>query len=520
MIDLELAIVLSHTGTGCRVRTLEDGGDLETVYSRQLLRHQVEVRPSDLVAVDRAANPPVTVFCWALARVQRVETRVHTDRHPSPQMPVEGFEASIREGDEVFIAFDRVYDLCIDGLPAHPDRLRSEALPEVEALYQPAGPDQAPPPDAPLARTGSAGAPRRVEYLTSETERGRHAIREVIQRSYVADLDAIPPAWALARIVDGVPVSFILIDPDKEMDLGRGVRYAFVNDVATREDRRMEGHFRALMKDTYDRVRQAGIPLLLLHGRYPLYRRLGFDVFTHHSAIFLTPEQVERALGTGNTKEGHPLLVIEEHPSFREDLLVVTEVKAQSWAESKVALWAAAEIAREQGKERILFEHPSAPCGSRYPAYDTLETPFTALARTCGAEVHVQGADPEGAAIPDADWIKVLDAAGLVQGALQALPEARIELPDGSVALETDAGAVTLISQGRRVTAQEGIEPGVPVIHWPSSALAQLVTGYRSAEMLGVLHDAEMPPEALALLRALFPRQWRFSRNESWVFRA
>jgi predicted N-acetyltransferase YhbS len=520
MIDLELAIVLSRTETECRVRTLDDGGCLQTPYSRQLLRHQVEVRSGDLVAVDRAADPPVTVYRWALARVRRVETRVHTDRHPAPQTPVEGFEASITEGDEVFIAFDRVYDLCIDGLPAHPDRLRSEALPEVETLYRPAGPEHATPADTPFARTKSAGAARRVEYLTAETERGKRAIREVMQHSYVADLDAVPPAWALARLVDGVPVSFILIDPDIEMDLGRGVRYAFVNDVATRKDRRMEGHFRALMEHTCDRVRRADMPLLLLHGRYPLYRRLGFDVFTHHSGIFLTPEQVERALGTGNAKDGRPLLVVEEHQTFREDLLVVSEVKAGSWAECKVSLLAAADIAREQGKERILFEHPPAPCGSRYRAYDTLETPLFALARTCGAEVRVQGADPEGSAIPDADWIKVLDAAGLVQGALEGLPDAGIELRDGSVALETDAGAVTLISQGRKATIQEGIKPGVPVIHWPSSALAQLVTGYRSAEMIGLLHDSEPPSEALALLHALFPRRWRFSRNESWVFRA
>jgi hypothetical protein len=57
------------------------------------------------------------------------------------------------------------------------------------------------------------------------------------------------------------------------------------------------------------------------------------------------------------------------------------------------------------------------------------------------------------------------------------------------------------------------------VIHWPSSALAQLVTGYRSAEMLGALLGIKTPPEALALLEALFPRRWRFSRDESWVFR-
>jgi hypothetical protein len=503
---------------------LDNTADVETVYSRPLVRHQVEVRPGDLVAVDRATDPLQTCFCWALARVERVETRVHTDRHPGHQAPVEGLDAPLREGDEVFATWERVVDTCVDGLPAHPDRMRREALPEVEARYlsvdaqkdtpaDPASTDTSPP------RASSASTPHKIEYLTADTERGRQAIREVMQHAYDADLDAILPAWAIARLVDGVPVSYILIVPDKELDLGRGVRYAFVNDVATREDRRMEGHFRGLMEHAYDRVRQAGMPLLLLHGRYPLYRRLGFDVFTHHSGIYVTPEQVERTLGTDHAKEGRPFLAVEEHPSFREELLVVTEVKAQSWAEYRAALLAAAAIAREQDKERILFEYPPAPCASRYRAYDSPETPLTTLARTCGAEMRVQGADPEGSAVPDADWIKVLDAVELVQGALDGLPEAGVELPEGTVALQTDAGSVTLSSLDGEASARAGIEPGAPIIHWPSSALAQMVTGYRSAEMLGVLHDIEIPPEALTLLQALFPRRWRFSRNESWVFR-
>jgi GNAT superfamily N-acetyltransferase len=475
--------------------------------------------------VDQAAAPPQTCFRWALARVERVETRVHTDRHSAPQTPVEGAGAAIREGDEVFTALDRVYDTCINGLPAHPDRLRSNALPEVEAMFQSMGAQEDTPArtasaDVSPAHTTSAGTPHKVEYLTAETEFGRQAIREVMQHAYVADLEGVPPAWALARVVDGVPISFILIDPGKEMDLGTGVRYAFVNDVATREDRRLEGHFRALMEHTYDRVRQAGMPLLLLHGRYPLYRRLGFDVFTHHSGIHLTPGQVERTLGTGHTEEGRSFLTVEEHRSFWDDLLVVTKVRAQAGAECVAALRAAAAIAREQGKARILFEHPPAPCASRYQSYNSSETPFTALARTCGAEVRIQGADPEGSTIPDADWIKVLDAARLVRGALTGPSEASLALPESTVALQTDAGAVTISCQRGRITAQEGIAASTPVIEWPSSALAQWVTGYRSAEMLGILHDTEIPPQALALLHALFPPRWRFSRNESWVFRA
>lgn len=93
-------------------------------------------------------------------------------------------------------------------------------------------------------------------------------------------------------------------------------------------------------------------------------------------------------------------------------------------------------------------------------------------------------------------------------------------LPEATVALDTDAGAVTIVSREGRVAAHTGIAPGERALQWPSSALAQLVTGYRSAETLALLHDLELPPEAQALLSALFPTCWRFSRNESWTLQS
>jgi hypothetical protein len=174
----------------------------------------------------------------------------------------------------------------------------------------------------------------------------------------------------------------------------------------------------------------------------------------------------------------------------------------------------------ENERETILFEHPPAPCASRYRAYASPESTFTALARTCGAEVRVQGADPEGGSIPDADWIKVLDATQFVR---EVLARGRIEmsgLPDGRLSLDTDAGAVTLICQGDAVSVQEGIAQDAPVVHWPSGALAQLLTGYRPAETLDLLQGSGLPADILHLLSELFPPCWRFSRNESWTYRS
>jgi len=75
--------------------------------------------------------------------------------------------------------------------------------------------------------------------VTAETGEGRRAIEEVMRESYQADIDDVPPAWARALVVDGVPVSFTLVDPNEALPLRRGkLRSAFISDVATREDRR------------------------------------------------------------------------------------------------------------------------------------------------------------------------------------------------------------------------------------------------------------------------------------------
>lgn len=361
-----------------------------------------------------------------------------------------------------------------------------------------------------------------VEVFTAETAQGRLAITEVMRRSYAAEMDSVPPPWARVLVVDGVPISFILVDPDRQMEHpGGDLRYAFICDVATREDRRGEGHFRQIMEHTFSSLHAAGIPLVITHGRYQLYRRFGFDVFTHHCGIFATPGQIEGKLGAQALgKEGHPL-VVEERQAVQDDLLLVTVVKATSLSECKAALQAAAALARNRGKARILFEHPPAlSYGSRYPIYPSLETPFTALARACGAQVCVQGADPENGPIPDADWIKVLDTATFLREALRGLGESRQSLPVGTICFDTDTGAATIESTSEGVMVSGEIKLDATRTKWPSSAIAQLVTGYQPVEVLSVIHNTPLPAETMALLGILFPRRWRLSRNEGWTFKS
>jgi hypothetical protein len=359
-----------------------------------------------------------------------------------------------------------------------------------------------------------------VEYVTAETVRGRAAIHEAMQHSYAADLDPVPPSWTMARLVDGVPVAWLQIDPDRRMAFpGRDVRYAFVMNVATRSDHRREGHFRALMTHGFGALRDDGCSLAVTHGRYQLYRPLRFAVFTHHSGIFLTPRQITQALGADDTGSGSDLLTVETHRAFHPDLLVVREVRAETPDQCRAALLAAAAVAGKRGKERILFEDPPAPSyGSLYPLRPSSETPYTAAALACGAKLRLEPAEPERGSIPDADRIKVLDAEGFLREAVRGIGAEQRCVPAGTVAFETDAGTATVTSDGCGCTVQAGIQPGVPLVSWPSQALAQWVIGYRGVAELAAAHRVAVPQDALQRMEAWFPRRWRFSRNESWTF--
>ena len=356
---------------------------------------------------------------------------------------------------------------------------------------------------------------QKVEYLTAESEQGRSAIEEVMQHSYKSDIHNVPPQWAIARVAGGVPVSFILVKPDGEMKFPRGeICYVFVDDVATREERRLEGHFRGIMEYTFSKARAAGIPLIQLHGEQQLYRRLGFDICTHHYGIFATPELIERKLGTLATEGARELLGISDSEYLQKDLLMVDYVKGETLPECKAALQTAAAIARERGKARILFWGPdSLIFASAYPA----ESCLTVMARACGAQICIRGGEPEG---PEdhADWIRVLDTALLAKEALKCLPEPEYPLPEAGICFDTDAGAVTIESSGSSVLASDGIKPGSVIVNWPSSAIVQLVTGYHTASVLSAIHDTLLPPKTIALLEVIFPQQWRFSANENWFF--
>ncbi|MDD5368246.1 MAG: GNAT family N-acetyltransferase, partial [Anaerolineaceae bacterium] len=262
--------------------------------------------------------------------------------------------------------------------------------------------------------------PETIEYITAETKEGREAILQVMEQSFQADLEPVPAEWAIARVVDGIPVSFVLVDPTRLMQFpGRGLSFGFILDVGTRKDRRWEGHFRGIMEEVFRRLHTAGISLVGCHGRYQLYRRFGFDVFTHNCGIFITPELIEFRLGLEAPERSEAWVSVSNSHFVLADVLLVYRTHADSIEDARQVLLSAASLARQKRKSRILFEHPEAPSyGSTYPIYPTPETPLSEMARACGGSVVVQGANPEEGAVPDADWLKALDVPLLLQQVL------------------------------------------------------------------------------------------------------
>lgn len=361
----------------------------------------------------------------------------------------------------------------------------------------------------------------KISVLTAETEIGRQAIQEVMAHSYQTDIDSVPGKWALVRLQNQTPVSFALVDPGREMQFPRGrLTYGFIDDVATRQERRGEGHFRGIIEEAFRRLKLARIPLVATHGRFPLYRRFGFDVFTYHSGIFISVNQIERIFGVADQLDGSHLVQQLESNFIQDDLFLLTHAQAADIEEACLVLRTAASLARKQGKTRILIEHPDAPSyGSTYPMNLVLDTPLTSLARSCGANICVQGANPEDSSIPDADWIKVLDAGELVRQVIPLLNLENIQAPDRPVWMTTDAGSFLLQVDSAGIYVKEENQPGSQRVHWSASILGQIITGFLSVEKACLLSGTSLPIDTRIFLDRLFPPCWRLSRNESWTYK-
>jgi ubiquinone/menaquinone biosynthesis C-methylase UbiE len=144
IMDLKLAIVSQCVDDEYQVHLLDSEASSKVTItahrSTPMIEHNVIVLPEHLVAVDESVEPPQVVFRWACEEATRLENEhIFADNSCGGSRPltlIEGLDVVIKPGDEVYIAFGKVYDVCIGGWPAHPEHLRAKSFPQIQEMYQ------------------------------------------------------------------------------------------------------------------------------------------------------------------------------------------------------------------------------------------------------------------------------------------------------------------------------------------------------------------------------------------------
>ena len=142
-MKLELAVVLSCSENGCRVRTLKGDTLIEALYA-SLVKNRIKIQPEHLVAIDVSGNTPEIVWRWIRAAVLEIKASsvdVVGDMggHRAEVSLVPDLPLELSIDDEVWVcgtgrAYE-VHDLIVDGKPAHPERLLNYIKPIIKEIY-------------------------------------------------------------------------------------------------------------------------------------------------------------------------------------------------------------------------------------------------------------------------------------------------------------------------------------------------------------------------------------------------
>lgn len=148
-MELSLAIAMTCESTGCQVRDL-DGGETSTVRYAAPVQDRIMIRPGDLVVVNSAAQPGELVWRWWSGRVEGIEgdtvvvsrrvTRSNASdlERGEERLPLPVWLAdSVAVGDMIFHTHTPagIIDVARNGVPVHPEHIRSEGFAEIIATY-------------------------------------------------------------------------------------------------------------------------------------------------------------------------------------------------------------------------------------------------------------------------------------------------------------------------------------------------------------------------------------------------
>ena len=144
-MKLTLAVALECFPTDCRVQLVEGGSIITAAYSAPVQAH-IKVRPGQLVALDTNPATPEIVYRWHYNQVEELKgDKVIIKDHQGQLVELvraEGLEAAPQVGDWVFVTLggnfapSEVFDVAIDGRPAHPAYFSEYAFPKVEQFYR------------------------------------------------------------------------------------------------------------------------------------------------------------------------------------------------------------------------------------------------------------------------------------------------------------------------------------------------------------------------------------------------
>jgi hypothetical protein len=265
-------------------------------------------------------------------------------------------------------------------------------------------------------------------------------------------------------------------------------------------------------------MEEENITLAMTHGHSDLYRnRFGFSTFTYNQGVFATPAEIEERFGFSEKEESLGHFQTIENRYVHNDLLVVINIKVRTREDCKQVLQKAAALARDRGKARILFEYPfSSEHESVWPFCRSIDSPFLQMAELCGAHTLRQSASPDGP-VSHGDWVKLLRPYEFLEAVL-GLAEHLDECVTGSANIIVDSLPVSIECTNDGIRVSDEQLANADELECTSTDLVRLVTGYHSISELAVINDCDLTEETLLFLDQLFPKTWRFSRNEDWIY--
>jgi hypothetical protein len=144
-MKLTLAIALECFPSECRVQLLE-ADTPGTVHYSPPVQARLIIRPGQLVALDTNPAIPEIVYRWHYARVEQLKgaNALIDDHHGQliEVIPAEGLEVAPQVGDWIFVTIggkaapSEIFDIAINGRPAHPEYFTKYAFPKVEEFYR------------------------------------------------------------------------------------------------------------------------------------------------------------------------------------------------------------------------------------------------------------------------------------------------------------------------------------------------------------------------------------------------